>query len=83
MDQGTNFMARVMSRVCEVLRIKHLRTLVYHPRIDRLVEHFNHTLKSLLKKTIQGDPKKWDKLLVPLVFAIGEVPQASTVPLLS
>ena len=49
-DQGTPFMSRLMSQVCELLGIKQLKTSVYHPQTDRLVERYNHTIKNMLKK---------------------------------
>ena len=48
-DQGTVFMSRVMKDVCNLLRIKQVRTSVYHPQKDGLVERFNKTLKQMLK----------------------------------
>lgn len=77
-DQGTPFMSRVMADVCKLFRIKQLRTSVYHPQTDGLVERFNKTLKSMLKRVVQRDGKDWDCLLPALLFAIREVPQAST-----
>lgn len=47
-DQGTAFMSLVM-KVCNLLRIKQVRTSVYHPQTDGLVERFNKTLKQMLK----------------------------------
>ena len=62
-DQGTSFMSRTLRKLYELLGIQSIRTSVYHPQTDRLVERFNRTLKS------------W---LVPVLFAVREVPQAST-----
>lgn len=78
MDQGTNCMSHVMKGLCWVLCIKHLRTLIYHPQTNRLVEHFNSTLKAMLQQCTQEDPQKWDLLIPPLLFAVREAPtQAS------
>ena len=49
-DQGLCFMSRVMRKLLSLLQVKGLRTLVYHPQTDRLVERFNKTLKQMLKK---------------------------------
>lgn len=72
------FMSKVMKDLCKLLQIKHLRTSVYHPQTDGLVERFNRTLKSMLRRTIEWDGQNWDQLLPFLMFAISEVPQAST-----
>lgn len=78
MDQGTAFMSRVMKDVCNLLRIKQVRTSVYHPQTDGLVERFNKTLKQMLRKVIERDGRNWDQLLPHLMFSVREVPQAST-----
>ncbi len=39
-DQGTPFMSRMMADLCRFLKVKQLRTTVYHPQTDGLVERF-------------------------------------------
>uniref|UniRef100_A0A8D0DEN8 Gypsy retrotransposon integrase-like protein 1 n=1 Tax=Sander lucioperca TaxID=283035 RepID=A0A8D0DEN8_SANLU len=77
-DQGTPFMSRVMKELCVLLKIKQLRTSVYHPQTDGLVERFNKTLKSMLRKAVGEDGRNWDQLLPYILFAVREVPQSST-----
>ncbi len=77
-DQGTAFMSRTIRKLYELLGIKSVRTSVYHPQTDGLVERFNRTLKTMIRKFIHEDAKNWDKWLEPLLFAVREVPQAST-----
>uniref|UniRef100_K7EW93 Integrase catalytic domain-containing protein n=1 Tax=Pelodiscus sinensis TaxID=13735 RepID=K7EW93_PELSI len=77
-DQGTNFTSALMRELCRLLRVKTLRTSVYHPQTDGLVERFNRTLKGMLRKFVEEEPKEWDRALPALLFAIREVPQAST-----
>ena len=77
-DQGSCFMSRVMKEMLKLLQVKQLRTSVYHPQTDGLVERFNRTLKLMLKKTMEVDGKNWDQLLPYVLFSIREVPQAST-----
>ncbi len=77
-DQGTAFMSRTISELYELLGIKSIRTSVYHPQTDGLVERFNRTLKTMIRKFVHEDAKNWDKWLEPLLFAVREVPQAST-----
>ena len=77
-DQGTCFMSRVMKELLSLLQVKQLRTSVYHPQTDGLVERFNKTLKQMLKKAMDTDGKNWDQLLPHVLFAVREVPQAST-----
>ena len=77
-DQGTCFMSRVMREMCKLLKVTQLRTSVYHPQTDGLVERFNKTVKQMLRKVIDLDGKNWDQLLPHVLFSIREVPQSST-----
>ena len=49
-DQGPNFMSSLLQELYQLLQIKRIRTTPYHPQTDRLVEHFNGTLKAMLRK---------------------------------
>ncbi|XP_061119601.1 uncharacterized protein LOC133142388 [Conger conger] len=77
-DQGSCFMSGVLKEMCRLLQVTQLRTSVYHPQTDGLVERFNQTLKSMLRKMIETDGKDWDQLLPYLLFSVREVPQSTT-----
>ncbi|XP_056622843.1 retrovirus-related Pol polyprotein from transposon 17.6 [Triplophysa dalaica] len=77
-DQGTPFMSRLMADLCHLFKVKQLRTSVYHPQTDGLVERFNQTLKRMLRRVVAEDGHDWDLLLPYVLFGIREVPQAST-----
>ncbi len=64
-DQGTAFMSRTIRKLYELLGIKSVRTSVYHPQTDGLVERFNLTLKTMIRKFVHEDAKNWDKILRP------------------
>ena len=53
-DQGSCFMSRVMKELLSFLQVKQLRTSVYHPQTEGLVERerFNKTRKQMLKKAM-------------------------------
>jgi len=70
--------SQLLAEVYHLLHIKPIRTSPYHPQTDVLVERFNQTLKSILRKTAKEEGKDWDKLLPYLLFAYREVPQSST-----
>jgi len=71
-------MSRTLRKLYQLLGITSIHTSVYHPQTDGLVERFNKTLKSMLHKFVHEDSRSWDKWLDPLLFAVREVPQAST-----
>ena len=77
-DQGTSFMSRTIRELYELLGVHSIRTSVYHPQTDGLVQRFNKKLKNMIRKFVQEDSRNWDKWLDPLLYAVREVPQAST-----
>ena len=77
-DQGSNFTSNLLAELYNMLHVHAIRTSPYHPQTDGLVERFNQTLKSMLKKSATKEGKDWDKMLPYLLFAYREVPQSST-----
>lgn len=77
-DQGTAFLLNTLGQIYGLLDIKGIRTTPYHPQTDGLVERYNQTLKSMLRKFVAANGKDWDRWLPYLLFAYREVPQAST-----
>ena len=49
-DRGTNLLSHLMHDVCAILGIEKLNTTAYHPACNGMVECFNHTLKTALRK---------------------------------
>ena len=49
-DQGSNFTSQLLTEMYRLLHIRPIRTTPYHPQTDGLVERFNQTLKSMLRK---------------------------------
>lgn len=77
-DCGTNFTSNLLKQVYQLLNIKGLKSTPFHPQTDGLVERFNQTLKSMLRKFINETGSDWNQWLPYLLFAYREVPQAST-----
>jgi len=77
-DQGTNFMSQLLKELYNLLQIHQIRTSPYHPQTDGLVERFNRTLKSLLRKLVNKEGRDWDRLLPYILFAYREVPHDTT-----
>lgn len=76
-DQGTPFVSRLMKEVCSSLDIHQLRTSVYHPQTDGLVERYNKTLKTTLKKMLEVEGREWDRLLPLALYVIRAQVQSS------
>ncbi|KAK7091878.1 hypothetical protein V1264_009500 [Littorina saxatilis] len=77
-DLGTQFVSECMEEVNRLLNIRHLTTTPYHPMCNGLVEKFNATLKSTLKKLCSEQPRQWHRYINALLLAYREVPQEST-----
>ena len=67
-DQGRNFRSEVLKQVAALLSIQLTTNLQYHQQINGLVERFNGTLKSMLRKYALEVPQ-WDELLPYQLFA--------------
>ncbi|XP_038057353.1 uncharacterized protein LOC119728962 [Patiria miniata] len=76
-DRGSQFTSGVMKEVGRLLSIKQLVTSPYHPICNGLVERFNGTLKTMLKRMCSEKPNDWDRYLPAVLFAYREAPQES------
>ena len=77
-DQGTNLLSTLMLDVCEKLGIQKLNTTAYHPQCNGLVERFNRTLKTMLRKQAATYGTQWDKFLAGTVWAYRNTPHEAT-----
>ncbi|MBN3271675.1 UN93A protein, partial [Polyodon spathula] len=68
----------VSASVQNIKKICPIRTSVYQPQTDGLVEHFNKTLKQMLRRFVNQEQKHWALLLPYLLFAVREVLQSWT-----
>ena len=76
-DRGSQFTSDLMKEIAGLLSIKQLTTTPYHAMCNGLVEKFNGTLKSMLKRMTHERPRDWDRYIPALLFAYREVPQES------
>ena len=67
-----------MKEVSRLLSISQLATTPYHSMCNVLVERFNGTLKTMLRRLCAEKPKQGDRYVNALLFAYREVPQEST-----
>ena len=77
-DMGAQFISECMVKVSKLLSIKQLTTTPYHPQCNGLVEKFNGTMRSMLKRLCSEQPRQWHRYINALLFAYREVPQEST-----
>ena len=77
-DLGTQFVSKCLEEVSRLLSIKRLTTTPYHPICNGLVEHFNGTLKKMLRRLCKELPRQWHRFVNPLLFTYREAPQKAT-----
>ena len=67
-----------MKELINLLEIKHMMRFPYPPMGNCLVESFNGVLRQRLRRLCTEQPREWNKLIDPLLFAYREVPHEST-----
>ena len=67
-----------MKELYEMVNIQGITTSPYTPQSNGCVEHFNGTLKLVLKKLCTENTNEWDELLPFVLFAYREVPYEET-----
>ena len=77
-DRGTNLLPILMEDVCKLLGIRNLNTTAYHPQCDGMVERFNRTLKTILRKHAARFGAQWDQYLPGVLWAYRNTPHNST-----
>eukprot|EP00731_Ephydatia_muelleri_P015595 Em0009g19a len=77
-DRGTNLLSHLMLDVCKLLGIKKLNTTAYHPQCDGMVERFNRTLKTMLRKQAAVFGNQWDRYLSGVLWAYRNIAHDST-----
>eukprot|EP00731_Ephydatia_muelleri_P029956 Em0021g479a len=68
-DQGRNFESNLVKEICRLLEILKTRTTPYHPQSDGMIERFNRTLLSMLKRATIDAERDWDLKLPCLMMA--------------
>ena len=77
-DRGTNLLSHLMLDLCKMLGIKKLNTTAYHPQTDGMVERFNRTLKTALRKHAAKFGAQWDTYLSGILWAYRNTPHEAT-----
>ena len=68
-DQGRNFESNLVKEICRLLGIVKTRTTPYHSQSDGMIERFNRTLISMLKRATIDAERDWDLKLPCLMMA--------------
>ena len=77
-DRGTNLLSFLMKDICKMLGIEKRNTTAGHPQCGGVVERFNRTLKTMLRKQAAKFGVKWDQYLSGVLWAYRNTPHSST-----
>ncbi|KAG1079407.1 hypothetical protein G6F42_023783 [Rhizopus arrhizus] len=77
-DNGKPMVSQLVNTVCRQFGIHHKTISPYHSQSQGLVERFNRTLDSCLKKRTESEKKNWDQYLPATAFAYRSIKQATT-----
>ena len=77
-DRGVHFNNELMTNVTSLLGAHHIKTTVYHPQANGLVERFNGTFHPQLAKLYHAEINDWDDHLAAVIYAYNTGQQSST-----
>jgi transposase InsO family protein len=68
-DQGTSFMSHQFKEFATSLKIKVLNSSPYYTQANGQAESSNKTMLKIIKKKIDGNPRKWHEVLSEALWA--------------
>ena len=76
-DQGTQFMGKVVTQLCQLLHITKIRTTPYHPEGNGVIERVHSTLGAMLTKA-KSQGLDWVAQVPFALFALRSAPNRET-----
>jgi len=77
-DQGSQFMSKLMSDLCQRLEIAQIPTTPYHQQTNGLTERFIGTMQSMINSLEPEQKENWDRYIPLFLFSYREVPSQFT-----
>lgn len=77
-DQGSNFTSALFQELCKLLKIIHVKTTIFHPQSDGMVERANRSIQASLAKMCKGKPHNWQACVPSFTWAYNTTPHSST-----
>jgi O-acetyl-ADP-ribose deacetylase (regulator of RNase III) len=77
-DQGADFLSKVFSACCKLLKIEKLHTTAYHPQSDGALERSHRTLSEYLRHFVDKNLQNWDDYVPFAMFVYNTTPHTTT-----
>ena len=77
-DNGSMFTSEMIKQVYRLMNIKPVFSSPYHAQSNGVVERFHGTIKPMLRKLTEKQPRRWHRLLPALLYACRDVRNVST-----
>ena len=69
-DQGTEFKSANFNQWLQRNGVDYRRTMPYHPQANGQVERLNRTIKTMLRKMVDGHTHRWEDCLGHALWAV-------------
>jgi len=76
-DNAANLTSDVMKQMYCLYGIKMRNSPVYHPNANSVIERSHATIKGVLRKLVNEQPRQWHRYIAPLLFAMRTTPNYS------
>ena len=68
-DQDKEFVNEILKAVANLLQMKHITTIPYHPQANSVIERSNDTVLNILRTLVQDNVSIWETMLPIATFA--------------
>lgn len=69
-DNAANLTSEVMKQIYHLYGIRLKNSPVYHPNANSVIERSHATMKGILRKLVNEQPRQWHRYIAPLLFAM-------------
>ncbi len=77
-DQGTDFLSKIFTEVCNLLQINKINTSPFHPQTNGSLERSHRTLTEYLRHYVDKKLNNWDEYLPYAFFVYNSTEHTST-----
>ncbi|GFN95463.1 gypsy retrotransposon integrase-like protein 1 [Plakobranchus ocellatus] len=77
-DNSQQLVSKAMEEVMTMMGIQRRLSTPYHAQSNEMVERFNGSLKTMLRKLCAEKRQTWDKMIPAVLFAYREIPNVTT-----